>query len=86
VNGQLLNAAPGLFFGVGGLVTLGVTIWKGVEIKVSPVSPGQALRRLTTVSTLSILLGETWNVSTPKGGFIENRPLPIFRLGRALSP
>jgi hypothetical protein len=25
-----------------GLVTLGVTIWKGVEIKVSPVNPGQA--------------------------------------------
>jgi hypothetical protein len=34
VSGQLLNAAPGLFFGVGGLVTLGASIWKGVEIQV----------------------------------------------------
>lgn len=42
LNGQLLNAAPGLFFGVGGLVTLAVTIWKGVEIQVSPDGAGRA--------------------------------------------
>src|SRR6202030_486394 len=39
LNGQLLNAAPGLFFGVGGLLTLGVIVWKGVEIQVQPSHP-----------------------------------------------
>jgi len=32
VSGQLLNAAPGLFFAVGGIVALIVTVWKGVSI------------------------------------------------------
>jgi hypothetical protein len=32
ISGQLLNAAPGLFFGVGGLVVLGVIVYKGVEV------------------------------------------------------
>lgn len=32
VRGQLLNAAPGLFFAVGGIVTIIVTVWKGVDI------------------------------------------------------
>jgi hypothetical protein len=32
VSGQLLNAAPGLFFGVGGIVTIIVAVCKGVKI------------------------------------------------------
>lgn len=32
IGGQLLNAAPGLFFAVGGIVTLIVSVWKGVRI------------------------------------------------------
>lgn len=32
VSGQLVNAAPGLFFAVGGIVALIVSIWKGVSI------------------------------------------------------
>jgi hypothetical protein len=32
VRGQLLNAAPGLFFAVGGIVLLVVVVWKGVNI------------------------------------------------------
>jgi hypothetical protein len=32
VSGQLLNAAPGLFFTVGGIVALIVTVWKGVSV------------------------------------------------------
>lgn len=31
VKGQLLNAAPGLFFAVGGLVTILVSVCKGVQ-------------------------------------------------------
>jgi hypothetical protein len=34
VSGQLLNAAPGLFFAVGGIVTIIVAIWKGEEREV----------------------------------------------------
>ena len=32
VSGQLLNAAPGLFFAIGGIVAVLVTVWKGVDI------------------------------------------------------
>jgi hypothetical protein len=32
VSGQLVNAAPGLFFAVGGIVALIVSIFKGVSI------------------------------------------------------
>lgn len=32
VSGQLLNAAPGIFFAVGGMVGLIVSVWKGVKI------------------------------------------------------
>ncbi len=33
VSGQLLNAAPGLFFAIGGFVSIIVTVWKGVSIQ-----------------------------------------------------
>jgi len=33
INGQLLNAAPGLFFAVGGIVGLIMSIRKGVDIE-----------------------------------------------------
>ncbi|NWO06597.1 MAG: hypothetical protein HLX50_13185 [Alteromonadaceae bacterium] len=33
VSGQLLNAAPGLFFAVGGIIALIVIVWKGVAVK-----------------------------------------------------
>lgn len=33
ISGQLLNAAPGLFFAVGGIAALIVIVWKGVEVK-----------------------------------------------------
>lgn len=32
-GGQLLNAAPGLFFAVGGVIALIVIAWKEVEVK-----------------------------------------------------
>ena len=32
IKAQLLNAAPGLFFAVGGIVTLIATVWKGVHL------------------------------------------------------
>jgi hypothetical protein len=32
ISGQLLNAAPGLFFAIGGIVTIIITVWKGVRI------------------------------------------------------
>lgn len=32
LKGQLINAAPGLFFAVGGLIALVVSVWKGVKI------------------------------------------------------
>lgn len=34
MSGQLLNAAPGLFFAVGGMIALMIAIWKGVAIQV----------------------------------------------------
>ena len=36
VSGQLLNAAPGLFFAVGGVVTIVIATWKGVKISFAP--------------------------------------------------
>jgi hypothetical protein len=36
VGGQLINAAPGLFFSVGGIVALIVSIWKGVKVDLGP--------------------------------------------------
>ena len=36
VSAQLINAAPGLFFAIGGLTTLGISIFKGVAISFSP--------------------------------------------------
>ena len=45
VSGQLLNAAPGLFFAIGGIAIVLVAIWKGVEIvqrrQHPPVEPPQ---------------------------------------------
>ncbi|MDD2338426.1 MAG: hypothetical protein PHD01_17860 [Geobacteraceae bacterium] len=32
ISGQLLNAAPGLFFAMGGIVSLIISVWKGVLI------------------------------------------------------
>jgi hypothetical protein len=40
VSGQLLNAAPGLFFAVGGLVAVVASIWKGVDIHYAKPSKG----------------------------------------------
>jgi hypothetical protein len=37
VSGQLINAAPELFFSVGGIVALIIIIWKGVKIKITGV-------------------------------------------------
>ena len=34
IGGQLLNAAPGLFFAIGGIAALIVIAWKGVKLKV----------------------------------------------------
>ena len=34
IQGQLLNAAPGLFFGVGGIVALVFIVIKGVNLKI----------------------------------------------------
>jgi hypothetical protein len=33
VKGQLINAAPGLFFAVGGLVVMAIAVWKGVDLR-----------------------------------------------------
>jgi len=33
VSSQLLNAAPGLFFAIGGIVIVLVAIWKGVMVR-----------------------------------------------------
>jgi hypothetical protein len=35
VQGQLLNAAPGLFFALGGIAANIVAVWKGVQISFS---------------------------------------------------
>ena len=35
VSGQLINAAPGVFFAVGGFAALIVSIWKGVEFSIT---------------------------------------------------
>lgn len=36
VKGQLLNAAPGLFFAIGGIAILLIVVWKSVELHFSP--------------------------------------------------
>jgi hypothetical protein len=44
VKGQLINAAPGLFFAVGGIVALIIIVWKGVDIKMGAMPNGQSTR------------------------------------------
>lgn len=41
VKGQLINAAPGLFFAIGGFVISIVAIWKGVEVNFAPRKAGE---------------------------------------------
>ena len=43
VKGQLINAAPGLFFAVGGLVALIIIVWKGVDIRMAAVPNDQRI-------------------------------------------
>jgi len=31
IRGQLLNAAPGLFFAIGGIVVLVIAVWRGYK-------------------------------------------------------
>ena len=33
LSGQLINAAPGLFFAVGGIVSLIISVWKGAKVR-----------------------------------------------------
>jgi hypothetical protein len=39
ISGQLLNAAPGLFFALAGIAANIVAVWKGVNISFEGVSP-----------------------------------------------
>lgn len=43
VKGQLLNAAPGLFFAVGGIVSLIISVWKGSSFTFSRQDPFEIL-------------------------------------------
>jgi hypothetical protein len=43
VSGQLLNAAPGLFFAVGGIVVLVIVVWKSVSISAGNGKQGSQL-------------------------------------------
>lgn len=38
ISGQLLNAAPGLFFALFGIAAIMFSVWKGVQITFSPTS------------------------------------------------
>jgi hypothetical protein len=40
ISGRLLNAAPGLFFAVGGIVILVAVVWKGVNLEVNNSESG----------------------------------------------
>ena len=40
IKGQLINAAPGLFFAVGGIVALVVIVATGVDISFTNTNPG----------------------------------------------
>jgi hypothetical protein len=42
LSGQLLNAAPGLFFSVGGIVALIISIWKGSTFTFSRSMPDES--------------------------------------------
>ncbi len=43
IEAQLVNAAPGLFFAVGGVAALAISIWKGVKLTIGPPNAGQDL-------------------------------------------
>jgi hypothetical protein len=53
VSGQLLNAAPGLFFALGGIIALICSIWKGVKVE---------WQRLNDYLTLGIVSSEETGV------------------------
>ena len=58
VSGQLLNAAPGLFFAIGGFVVIVVTVWKGVNINFGgPGSPAVVVESERAIAAASALQG-----------------------------
>ncbi|MGD0235209.1 MAG: hypothetical protein ABSC55_11830 [Syntrophorhabdales bacterium] len=44
ISGQLLNAAPGLFFAIGGVIAVIASIWKGVDIRYAKSAAGNEER------------------------------------------
>jgi hypothetical protein len=43
ISGQLLNAAPGLFFAVGGIIALITSVWKGSNFSFSRANPLESM-------------------------------------------
>ena len=46
ISGQLLNAAPGLFFAIGGIIVLIIVVWNGVNIEFHDPYITPRIRRL----------------------------------------
>ena len=74
VSGQLLNAAPGLFFAIGGIVAIIIIVWKGVRLSfagpAAPLQfePSRTLGKLGE-NTTDVLTGLGENFPTG-GGFV----------------
>ena len=68
VSGQLLNAAPGLFFAIGGIVAVLVTVWKGVDIAFTDDREPPVKKKVRSVSAGGGggLLRRKWIVRSPR--------------------
>ncbi|MFN2414031.1 MAG: hypothetical protein ABR603_02710 [Pyrinomonadaceae bacterium] len=53
VKGQLLNAAPGLFFAVGGIVALIIVVWKSVNVEIGDEGGDGKLRKFMSKRSMS---------------------------------
>lgn len=54
INGQLLNAAPGLFFAIGGVIVLIIVVWKSVNVEFNEANPKRRRRDLPDFPEQSI--------------------------------
>jgi hypothetical protein len=81
LSGQLLNAAPGLFFSVGGIVALIISIWKGSTFTFSRSLPDESwafclpdrIDRSWLISESQKRMADKLQIPLPKSGDSTNR-------------
>lgn len=56
LGGQLINAAPGLFFAIGGLVSLIISVWRGVNVQTEGATLATIARENSNLELFDLLV------------------------------